>query len=92
MHLHCALFSRQTPRELESVISGVMQMATVAAWDTEGSSAETSTCAAAAQIILLELVTNPFHGIAPPADSALESFQDNLPCKLAASLLFSIYL
>ena len=46
----------------------VLQIASVAAWDIGGASAEVTACAAAAQQLLVELMTNSSHGIAPIAD------------------------
>jgi len=57
-----------------------VQIASVTGWETDDTSAEggpTSTaaaCAATAQQILLRLMTNPGHGIAPAADAAVSTF------------------
>ena len=57
-----------------------MQVATVAAWDTEGAPAEAAGCAAAAQQILIEVLTDSSHGIAPPVEAGQgESSHDNHP-------------
>lgn len=67
-----------------------MQLAEVAAWRAEGAPAEVAACAGAAQHTLLELLTNPSHGIAPPADSDVWDYpQDNQPSESHACSLFS---
>ena len=57
-----------------------MQIAMVAAWDADEASAQGSTpstaaaCAVAAQQMLLQLMTDPRHGIAPPVKGSAVSF------------------
>ena len=67
-----------------------MQLAEVAAWCAEGDPAEVAACAGSAQRALLALLTDPSHGIAPPADSDAWGYsQDSQPSESHALSLFS---
>ena len=71
-------------------VGGVMQLAEVAAWRAEGAPAEVAACVGAAQHTLLEVLTNPRHGIASPADlDAWDYSQDNQPSESHAFSLLS---
>ena len=68
-----------------------MQIAVVAAWDADDASAQGSTpsaaaaCAVAAQQMLLQLTTDPRHGIAPPVKcGAVSSATADQPGALSA--------